>query len=241
MDDASCSSTSSNEGDDLTSNNDATEKEELVTRLQLCLTASHLPKKGRLKRRSPDSYATVASIVRKEGTGKRQTSEFHRNSRQHLKTTSSLSARECQGGDYMVEWGSTEVYVKKCYFATMKKIPDLTCYQLLFLHILTSIRNSRSPQWIETIPLEYEYGSELYFYVRILQAEENSDESKRQALSPQSGKVSSQGNSSTGFYGSPQKNRMAHCFGTALFEVGDILGSRNYTKVKRLKSGGWYV
>ena len=38
-----------------------------------------------------------------------------------------------------------------------------------------------------------------------------------------------------------RKNRGGYCFGTALFEVGDLLGSRNYTKVKRLKKGGWYV
>lgn len=107
------------------------------------------------------------------------------------------------------------------------------------------IRNSKSPQWIETIPLKYEYGSECFFYVRILQAggyelkksPKGTGKEDSQSLSPMS-KITEHSDTSS-FHGSPEKDRMGHCFGTALFEVGDILGSRNYTKVKRLKSGGW--
>ena len=109
--------------------------------------------------------------------------------------------------------------------------------------MLDSIRNSRSPQWIETIPLKYEYGSELFFYVRILQAEPaQSNNNQLSPLSQSSGDDASVASQSFYGGGSPtKKNRIGHCFGTALFEVGDILGSRNYTKVKRLKAGGWYV
>ena len=126
------------------------------------------------------------------------------------------------------------------------------------IHNAISIRNTRSPQWVETIPLKYEYGSELFFYVRILQAGGSST-----SVSPKkSSKSSHHDDSTTAFWEgnnnndkssalssltttealSPmEKSRTGRCFGVALFEVGDILASHNYTKVKRLKSGGWYV
>lgn len=50
---------------------------------------------------------------------------------------------------------------------------------------------------------------------------------------------SSIGSNGSSSFDIPDKNRTGHCFGSALFEVGDILGGRNYTKVKRLKGGGW--
>ena len=94
--------------------------------------------------------------------------------------------------------------------------------------------------------------------MRIIQAEsepkekkslKNSSSKKSRSGSPaphHHGNASSDdGSVSAGesFNGStPQKkNRGGYCFGTALFEVGDLLGSRNYTKVKRLKKGGVYV
>ncbi|CAB9510120.1 Nicotinic receptor-associated protein 1 [Seminavis robusta] len=236
MDNFSASSDSGGESDTSNGNQDTattTKQEELVTKLQLRLTASHLPKVvggGGLKklvRKRPDTFATVASIVRKTGSGSKGTRTVspYRSS-QYGETEFQSSEFNFNGSspesDYMVEWGSTEV-----------------------------IQNSRSPQWIETIPLKYEYGSELFFYVRILQADplaSNSEDngsrrpSNGGALSPlsQSSSADDASVASQSFYGTPtnKKNRMGHCFGTALFEVGDILGSRNYTKVKRLKAGG---
>lgn len=85
----------------------------------------------------------------------------------------------------------------------------------------TEIVNSRNPQWTRTIPLEYEYGSESYFYVHVLQS--NCD---GQAV---------HGHGSTK---SLDSDAFSTSFGTALFEVSDVLGTRNTTKVKRLRSGG---
>lgn len=103
-----------------------------------------------------------------------------------------------------------------------------------------SIHNNRSPQWIQTIPLNYEYGSELSFYVRIWQADHTTTEAQDASRKSQSPNNRTP-NSDDAFFGTPEKKRMGYCFGTAPFEVGDILGSKNYTKVKRLKAGGWYV
>jgi hypothetical protein len=93
--------------------------------------------------------------------------------------------------------------------------------------------------------LSYEYGSELFFYVRIWEADHTDDqEASRTGQSPNNRSPNSDDASvqSESFFGTPQKKRMGFCFGTALFEVGDILGSKNYTKVKVLKANkGWYV
>jgi hypothetical protein len=80
------------------------------------------------------------------------------------------------------------------------------------------VYHSQNPQWIETINVSYEYGTELYFYVHIMQSEGS-----------ESGNVSCQTLSQALF---------ANTLGTALFEVGDIMGSRKSTKSKRLRAGG---
>jgi hypothetical protein len=74
------------------------------------------------------------------------------------------------------------------------------------------IRQSRNPQWTQTVLLDYEYGSAFFFTVHVLQ-------------------VKSKGSSSS-------INNETRNLGSALFEVGDILGTRHNTKVKRLRDGG---
>ena len=78
-------------------------EEELVTKLQLRLSASHLPRTGRMKisRRSPDTFATVVSIVRKNGAP-------NRSSQDHLNASFSFDSTRSED-DYMAERGSTEV------------------------------------------------------------------------------------------------------------------------------------
>ena len=98
----------------------AAKEEELVTRLQLRLSASHLPKIGGKRvafaKRSPSTFATVASIVKRRS-----------NDGNHFRAscTASLPAHPASPGqdfgsaslsnlpglddDFMVEWGSTEM------------------------------------------------------------------------------------------------------------------------------------
>lgn len=155
----------------------------------------------------------------------------------------------------------------RCFVTFADSCKYVCCFRKYLIRDI-SISSTRSPTWIETIPLKYEYGSELFFYVRIIQAESERKEKgslkageSNQSLSYQQKQYQQQDNfhesndgvsmiaedsvSNVGVDGSsPQrrtKNRGGYCFGTALFEVGDLLGSRNYTKVKRLKKGGWYV
>jgi hypothetical protein len=71
------------------------------------------------------------------------------------------------------------------------------------------IRQCQSPQWTETVLLEYEYGTEYHFTVHVLQQIQQSSSTTAVSL------------------------------GSALFEVGDILGTKNrMIKVKRLRTGG---
>ena len=209
------SSADSNDDEQTQSSSANQQEEQLVTRLQLRLAASHLPKTsaggGRLKRfsrRSPDTFATVTSIV--DGSHHQGQGVAPHICYRHtdiLQQTSGSSFLDKEKS--MVEWGCTEV-----------------------------IKHSTSPQWVTTIPLEYEYGANLHFYVRVLLAGGHS-ESKH---SSKGSDFSIGSNVSNCSGGTPldvtEKNRTGFCFGSALFEVGDILGSRNFTKVKRLKGGG---
>jgi hypothetical protein len=76
------------------------------------------------------------------------------------------------------------------------------------------IRQSRNPQWTRTILVDYEYGSAFFFTVHVLQVKS----------------CSSSKNGSS--------NKETRHLGIALFEMGDILGCRHATKVKRLRDGG---
>jgi len=80
-----------------------------------------------------------------------------------------------------------------------------------------------NPQWTETIHLQYEYGSELYFYVHVLQRSQTT-----------SSELSADEDDSTRSF----HKAISKSFGTALFEIGDILGTKHRTKVKRLRAGG---
>ena len=77
------------------------QKQYLVTRLQLPLAASHRPRVGRfnLSRRSPDTFATVVSIFQKDGANLGV-------SRTNLSASSSF---ENEDEEFRVEWGNTEV------------------------------------------------------------------------------------------------------------------------------------
>ena len=69
------------------------------------------------------------------------------------------------------------------------------------------IHNSSNPQWTKTFYIDYEYGSECYFFVQVFRFVSEGDE--------------------------------PILLGNAIFEIGDILGTQNHTKVRRLPKGGW--
>jgi len=83
------------------------EEEQLGTGLRLRLMASHLPKVGGkrlgvLTRRSPDTFASVTSIVRKEGK------DYYHSQSSSLPACAETQ-RKRNEGEFMVEWGSTEM------------------------------------------------------------------------------------------------------------------------------------
>jgi hypothetical protein len=73
--------------------------------------------------------------------------------------------------------------------------------------VLFSIYHTKNPQWTQTFMLNYEYGSECYFYVQVFRYMGNN-------------------------------NEPPISMGNCVCEIGDILGTRNSTKVKRLPKGG---
>lgn len=106
MDDSSLSSGTSSDGDI----GGSVKQEELVTKWRLRLSASHLPKRGgpglkSLMKTSPDTFATVASIVRKTGSPHNRTISPLA-STHSFETSSSI---QCHVDFYLMGWGSTEV------------------------------------------------------------------------------------------------------------------------------------
>ena len=82
------------------------------------------------------------------------------------------------------------------------------------------ILQNRNPQWTQTVLIDYEYGSVFHFTVHVLQS------------SAGGAKVSDGAASNT------NTNTTIRSIGSALFEVGDILGTQYLTKVKRLPNKG---
>lgn len=78
------------------------QQQELVTRLQLRLAASHLPRVRRfnISRKNPDTFATVVSIFQKDGGSQKRGIDM---------SASFTFDTANQDEDYMLEWGSTEV------------------------------------------------------------------------------------------------------------------------------------
>lgn len=105
------SSTSSSDDEDGRKSINAKQEENLKTRLQLRLAASHLPRvavggKLNFSRRSPDTFATVISIAESQSGAGRPSQSYYRHTDllQFSKSNTSLGEDKC-----MVEWGSTEV------------------------------------------------------------------------------------------------------------------------------------
>ena len=125
MDDTASVSSSSDgshdEGTESQTMTGTTKEEELVTLLQLRLSASHLPKIGGKRvafaKRSPNTFATVASIVKRS---RNPTNHHFRASSSSCQSPGSTAAPESAmttsfsnlpglDDDFMVEWGSTEM------------------------------------------------------------------------------------------------------------------------------------
>eukprot|EP00977_Amphora_coffeiformis_P006590 scaffold1424_cov168-Amphora_coffeaeformis.AAC.3 len=70
------------------------------------------------------------------------------------------------------------------------------------------IRNSRNPAWTETFVLDYTYGTQLYFNVLILEPSDGNEYS------------------------------MGDGFGSAVFEVADVIATKHRTRGRRLRKGG---
>ena len=91
-----------------------------------------------------------------------------------------------------LEWGRTEVIYKNAH-----------------------------PQYTKTFTLNYEYGSECYFYVQVYRYDNNNEDDDDDDNNNKK-----------------KRKEKPFSFGNAVYEIGDILGSRNNTKAKRLPQGG---
>ena len=88
------------------------------------------------------------------------------------------------------------------------------------------IRQNIHPRWIQGIPIDYERGTVLYFYVHIFAVSDVADESELDNSTNSMERMDT------------IKLDFQKALGAALFEVGDILRTCQNTRVKRLRKGG---
>ena len=99
------------------------------------------------------------------------------------------------------------------------------------------VYRSCHPQWTETFALDYEYGSQLHFYAHVFHVrhqDDDNDNNSKNMFDPTKSYNSYP-------YAASQRRKNTVSIGTALFEVGDLLGSVYRTKVKRLRQGGCII
>ena len=89
------------------------------------------------------------------------------------------------------------------------------------------VHNSCRPQWTTTFPLTYEYGSACFLIVRVFRVPCNTGSRWKKTGQPAvgGGKVE-------------EGQTEGESLGDAVFEIGDVLGTKHRTKVKRLPKGG---
>lgn len=85
---------------------------------------------------------------------------------------------------------------------------------------LQVVYKSSNPRWTASFLTEYEYGSQLLFFVDMFAVKE------------------SRGSILGGRIGGEIKNNGAKLMGRAVFDVQDILGTKDNVKAKRLPKGG---
>ena len=111
----------------------------------------------------------------------------------------------------------------KCKSRRIDRWSDTSRLWALTLRILiVSVHKSSRPQWTTTFPLTYEFGSECYFFVRVFRLVHATGGSR----------------SSKGPGDDTNDDQEGESLGDAVFEIGDILGSKHHTKIRRLPKGG---
>jgi len=184
-----------------TGNSDEEEPVLLSQTYRIWLSAANLPavKKGMFGGKACDAFAVVSSVASSDTLHPQQpevagsTPVHHRrhshghsipkpsNLESFDRNSSTASTRSSVSASNMI-WGQTEV-----------------------------VNCSSNPQWTKTISMNYQTGSDTFFYVHIFQH------------SPS---------------GSRRNGEPLQTYGTALFHVTDLLATKNLTRVKRLRSGG---
>lgn len=114
-----------------------------------------------------------------------------------------------------------------CY-AVVTSASNSTSEDVVFGQTET-IRDSPHPQWTETMSINYEYGTQLFFNVHIFHvASHDSD-------------IIESGTRSDSIRSLSSRSARKISLGSAKFEVGDVLASPRQTKVGRLKTGGCVI
>lgn len=92
------------------------------------------------------------------------------------------------------------------------------------------VYKSSNPRWTVSFSVQYEYGSQLLFFIEIFALKGNVDST-----------VIDEGSSESFFrasFGGMVSKREVKLLGRAVFDVQDMLGTKKRVKARRLQKGG---
>ena len=88
------------------------------------------------------------------------------------------------------------------------------------------MHKSSNPRWTVSFAVQYEFGSQLLFFVEVF------------AIRGSSEKETNNGSFLRASFGGKVNKREIKLLGTAVFDIQDLLGTKNHVKARRLKKGG---
>jgi hypothetical protein len=92
------------------------------------------------------------------------------------------------------------------------------------------VKKSSSPRWTVSFSVDYEFGSQLLFFVEVFAIRGSSDETDTEESGAPSFLKASLGGKVT--------KREVKLLGRAVFDVQDLLGTKSRVKARRLRKGG---
>jgi hypothetical protein len=100
------------------------------------------------------------------------------------------------------------------------------------------VYQSCRPHWTTSFPLDFEFGSKRRIFVRVVRVGGGAAHKRGNRDDGDNSRSRNSKSSSSPVTQQPPEEDVV---GDAIFEIGDVLGSFNHTKVKSFPNGGMYV
>lgn len=95
------------------------------------------------------------------------------------------------------------------------------------------VHKSSNPRWTVSFSVQYEYGSQLLFFVEVFAIRDGEAESMEKGAQSSSNESFLRAS-----FGGKVSKREIKLLGQAVFDIQDLLGTKSRVKARRLKRGG---